>query len=170
VRADSLGEGRGSTFTISLPVMSAPLNAEVRGNAVAKTAPSLQGVRVLLVEDERDARDLAKLALEQSGAHVTAVSSASDALASLASMAPAGLADVIVSDIATAGQDGDSLIRKVRALSPEQRGEIPALSVTGYASPNDVRRALTAGFQMHMAKPVDPQALVAAVARLVSRG
>ncbi|MGE0706352.1 MAG: response regulator [Vicinamibacterales bacterium] len=100
---------------------------------------------------------------------MTSVSSAASAIDVLRAASPGELAHVIVSDIAMADEDGYAFIRQVRALSPDRGGRIPALSVTGYASSDDVRHALAAGFQMHLVKPVDPDALVEAVATLAGK-
>ncbi len=168
VRAQSEGEGKGATFTIELPTVISPeIRRSHADNSTLRVedAASLANVRVLLVEDESDARDLALAALQQCGAHVQAVSSSSDALALLRELPEDRLPQVIVSDIGMPRQDGYDLIRRIRALESEH-GRIPAIAVTGYATSDDVNRALRAGFQMHIAKPMDPAALVSAVAQL----
>jgi CheY-like chemotaxis protein len=129
--------------------------------------PSLMGLKVLLVEDEADSRDLAIAAHEACGADVTAVSSSAEALGVLLSASPMGLPDVLVSDVGMPVEDGYDLIRQVRSLQPERGGRVPALTVTGYTTPEDVNRALAAGYQLHVPKPVDPMTLVSAVAELV---
>jgi CheY-like chemotaxis protein len=139
---------------------------EIRSGDDEKSA-SLVGVRVLVVEDETDARDLAVIALEQCGAEVTAVPSSSDGVSALMSASPHALPHVLVSDIGMPGETGYDFIRRVRSLHPERGGTIPAVTVTGYANPDDISRALAAGFQRHVAKPVNPSTLVAAVADLV---
>jgi PAS domain S-box-containing protein len=169
VRAASEGEGKGATFTIDLPTVMSP---EVRRNHVGSgafdtgTTPSLAGVRVLVVEDESDARDLAVTALRHCGAEVTAVSSSADAVSAILAASPDHLPHVLVSDIGMPREDGYDLIRQVRSLPPERGGLIPAVTVTGYATPGDVGRALGAGYQIHLSKPMDPPALISAVARL----
>ena len=172
VTAASEGQDKGATFTIDLPTLLSP---EVRRNHIdaghidTTSVPSLAGVRVLLVEDESDARDLAITALQHRGCQVTAVSSSADAVATILAASPETLPDVLVSDIGMPRQDGYDLIRRVRALHPDRGGNIPAVTVTGYATPEDVSRALEAGYQLHVPKPLDPAALVSAVAELAKQ-
>lgn len=169
VRASSEGEGKGATFTIELPTVISPDIRRSHSDGAPlrmEDAESLADVRVLLVEDESDARDLALTTLQQCGAHVQAVSSSSEALAMLRDMPGDRLPQVIVSDIGMPRQDGYELIRRIRALESDH-SRIPAIAVTGYATSDDVDRAIGAGFQMHIAKPMDPAALVSAVAQLV---
>jgi signal transduction histidine kinase len=176
VRADSPGEGQGATFTVTLPLAPDPGTEgepEVaeggRWEAIGRVAepgqPSLDGVRVLVVDDERDARDLLTLVLQRGGASVVAAGSAADALRVLES----DKVDVLLADVAMAGEDGYALIRKVRALSREQRRRVPAAAVTAYAGVGDRARALLEGFDRHVAKPVAPDDLVALVAGLAGR-
>jgi CheY-like chemotaxis protein len=122
-------------------------------------------VRVLVVDDERDARDFLTLVLQRAGASVIAVASAAEALRVLES----DKMDVLVADVAMPGEDGYALIRKVRALSREQWRSIPAAAVTAYAGVGDRARALSAGFDRHVAKPVSAADLVALVAGLAGR-
>jgi PAS domain S-box-containing protein len=165
VRAQSEGEGKGATFTIDLPTLSSrEADDRVEGDGQQVFA-SLAHVRVLLIDDETDARDLSQAVLEQCGARVRAVSSGAEALAVLAEAPPSLLPHVIVSDLGMPTEDGYQLIRRIRALDTEL-GRIPAVAVTGYATSEDVQRALDAGFQLHISKPMDPAAFVAAVARL----
>ena len=172
VGAASDGPNRGATFTIDLPAVVSP---EIRYNHVDLAAldngstPSLAGLRVLVVEDESDARDLAVTTLKHRGAHVIAVSSASDAITTIISASRETLPHVLVSDIGMPRQDGYELIRQVRALNPDRGGSIPAVTLTGYATPEDVERALAAGYQRHLSKPMDPEALIIAVAQLGAR-
>jgi CheY-like chemotaxis protein len=121
---------------------------------------------VLVVEDEPDARDLFTLSLEQSGAQVRAVAAAAEALEVLKEFKPG----VLVSDIGMPVEDGYALLRRVRQLRAEEGGTLPALALTAYAGEEDRRRALEAGYQQHLAKPVTPAELVAAVAELAGRG
>ena len=133
---------------------------------MARHAKSLLGVRVFLVDDEDDARELAVVALEESGADVRSMSSGADALAAIAGCSRETFPHVLVSDIGMPGQDGYSFIRTLRALPLPQAATVPALAVTGYATREDVERTITAGFQRHVSKPIDPSALVSAVADL----
>jgi hypothetical protein len=118
-----------------------------------------------VVEDETDTRDLIAAVLGRSGAEVQTAATASEALRALESWIP----DVIVSDIGMPGEDGHALIKKVRELDAKQPGWIPALALTAYATVEDRMRALSAGFQMHMSKPLDPAELVSVVANLCGR-
>jgi CheY-like chemotaxis protein/two-component sensor histidine kinase len=177
VRADSPGEGQGATFTVTLPLApdlgtggeleltEADRREAATGGAAEAGQRSLDGVRVLVVDDERDARDFLTLVLQRAGASVIAAGSAAEALRVLES----GKVDVLVADIAMPGEDGYALIRKVRALSREQRRRIPAAAVTAYAGVADRARALSAGFDRHVTKPIAPDDLVALVAGLAGR-
>jgi CheY-like chemotaxis protein len=127
--------------------------------------PRLTGLRVLVVDDDPDARDLFTGMLEQCDAHVRAVASATTALGTLESWKP----DVLVSDIAMPQESGYVLMQKIRRLTPEQGGTIPALAVTAYAGADDVKLALSAGFQAHLAKPIEPADLALAVGELARR-
>jgi CheY-like chemotaxis protein len=126
---------------------------------------ALEGVRVLLVEDEPDTREFLKTILEGCGAAVTAAGSAAEAFAALERAKP----DVLVSDIGMPGENGYELIKRVRALPAERGGRVPAVALTAYAGPKDRRRALLAGFHTHLAKPVEPDELLAVVASLGGR-
>jgi PAS domain S-box-containing protein len=177
VRAKSAGAGQGSTFTVDLPLTvvhpEEPPAAERRhprrGTGAASDVPDLcallAGVRVLVVDDEPDARALVKRVLEDCGAVVTAVGSAAEAVPRVAADRP----DVLVSDIGMPDEDGYALIRRVRALGPESHGDVPALALTAYARSEDRVRAVYAGFQSHVPKPVEPDELVMMVAGLAGR-
>jgi CheY-like chemotaxis protein len=174
VRAHSAGEGQGATFIIELPVMvahSAAASASrehspdpSRKNTSADH-PSLVGICVLAVDDDRDARDLVKRIVEACGAKVIVAASAQEALELVINQRP----DVIVSDIGMPGEDGYEFIRKVRALPPEQGGRTPAAALTAFARAQDRTRALRAGYQTHAAKPVEPTELTAVIASLAIR-
>ncbi len=172
VAVHSEGEGKGATFTVRLPVRQSVTDEaeslddtlDVRSR-VWDSNGLLAGVRVLVVEDEDDTRELLLTALEQCGAQVTAVASAAEALASFDRLPP----DVLVSDLAMPEEDGFSLIRKIRSRTAGQGGEIPAAALTAYARTEDRIRALAAGFQRHLPKPIDPSELIAAVATLAGR-
>ncbi len=171
VSAESAGLGRGATFTVTLPLEFEELpRASVPEVAMTEQAPKrvsgvLKGLRVLVVDDEPDARELLAEVLRGDGAEVELAGSVAAALASFDERRP----DVLVSDIGMPTEDGHALIRKVRARSPEKGGRTPAVAVTAYAQAEDARRALASGFQRHMTKPVEPEALVALVASLGGR-
>jgi PAS domain S-box-containing protein len=174
VRAESAGIGKGATFCINLPLMvvrEQPADERrdhPRGSPLDPSAldpPSLRGITVLAVDDEPDARNLLKRVLEDCGAKVLLAASANEALAVLIRERP----DMIVSDIGMPEQDGYEFIRKVRALTPEQGGRTPAAALTAFARSDDRTRALRAGFQSHIAKPVDSTELAAVVASLAAK-
>jgi CheY-like chemotaxis protein len=167
-QAHSGGAGHGATFTVDLPVSDATASRTQAGEppwrSESRLLPSpirLNGVRVLVVDDEPDARDLLTAVLEQRGADVTAVASAAEALQAL----ERSTQDVLVSDIGLPGDDGYALIRAVRARDGHGR-RIPAVAVTAYARVEDRARALAAGFQVHVAKPIDPGEFAATIAEV----
>jgi PAS domain S-box-containing protein len=169
VEAESRGEGKGAAFTVTLPIAD-PRRVAARkpaitsdGTTVVPSSGALAGVRVLVVDDEPDARDLISHILRRSGASVSAASSAQEAVAAMPQFHP----HILVSDISMPGEDGYSLIRQVRSLHEAQGGRIPAVALTALARKEDRRSALLAGFQMHLAKPVEPNELTTAVANLV---
>ena len=171
VRAESAGKGQGATFTVRIPLMlSTDRRVEVEPIEAARpivepVGRSLDGLRVLIVDDELDARELVTTMLERCGAKVFAAASASEALENLESWKPS----VLIADIGMPGEDGYDLIRKVRCLSKERGGHTPALALTAYARTEDRVRALSAGYQVHLSKPVDRLELAAVVARLAER-
>jgi signal transduction histidine kinase/DNA-binding response OmpR family regulator len=173
VHADSAGAGQGATFTVNLPLINSDVDyseaERARSTPVdVETTVSyslLDGLRVLVVDDEVDTRDLIAAVLARVGAEVQTAATASEALQALEHWIP----DVLVSDIGMPDEDGYTLIKKVRELDAKQPGWIPALALTAYASVEDRMRALSAGFQMHMTKPLDPAELVAVVASLCGR-
>jgi CheY-like chemotaxis protein len=122
----------------------------------------LEGIRVLVVDDNPDMREMLDIVLQQYGAEVTTVASAAEALATLKRSPP----DILISDIGLPGQDGYGLIRHIRSLGPEQGGSVPALALTAWGSPEDRLQALSAGFHSHLSKPTDPDELATVVARL----
>ena len=176
VCAASEGVGKGATFTVEFPLTSSEVTA-ADWTLSDRRAPELKGVsecsdpisdaklqnrRILLVEDDLDTQELLKTVLRGHGADVAVVSSSAEALAAVQRIKP----DVIISDIGMAGENGYDLIRKIRSLEPEQGGRIPAIALTAYAGAADRRRALLAGFQTHLAKPVDAEDLVAVILSL----
>ena len=171
VNAESPGVGRGSTFTISLPIQSAAPSPRQAPPAIAdrEVLPvddrAMAGVRVLAVDDDPDANELLKALLISAGAIVETASSAAEALGALGRFRP----HLLLSDIGMPGEDGYSLIRKVRALGPNAGGNIPAAALTAYTRNEDRAKALAAGFNMHIGKPADPGQLVSALTGLLHR-
>jgi PAS domain S-box-containing protein len=167
VQAESHGEGKGAIFTVSLPLLSneSPrLTDKQKYSAfLAPNSLPLNGIRVLVVDDDADSRDFVAFVLEQDGAFVIAVSSGYEALQVLAEIKP----DVLVSDISMPDMDGYMLIHQVRTLTLEQGGQIPAIALTAFARNNDQQEALKAGFQMHLSKPINPEELIAAIVQLL---
>ena len=171
VRAESAGEDSGSTFTVTLPiapllqpdvpVAAAPPVTGGNGDVVALPAVDVRGLRVLLVDDDPDAREVIREFLIRGGAEVATAASAAEAFNRLDTDRP----HVLLSDIAMPEEDGYSFVRRVRCLPPEAGGAIPAIALSAYARDEDRRKSLEAGFQAHLAKPVEPQELLIAVAR-----
>ncbi len=162
VIADSPGEGLGATFTIRLPLMSATPPAN-RDSKPFEVSLDLNGVRVLVVDDETDSRELVAFILQEAGAEVVTAASATQALMVLTQFKP----DVLVSDIGMPEINGYMFLQQVRALSPEQGGQIPALALTAYAGDYNQQLAVAAGFQQHVSKPVEPTALVVTIINIV---
>jgi CheY-like chemotaxis protein len=172
IKADSPDERQGATFTITLSARSGNrTTTEMQAVEIEKTLdasgrPNLSGLRILVVDDEADARDLLAIRLRQYGADVITASSAEAAMEALAQK---GRPDLIVSDIAMPGEDGYSLVRRMRALDPEQGGRIPAIAVTAYSRTEDRVQAMAAGFQMHLSKPVNASELAHAITSIIGR-
>jgi signal transduction histidine kinase/CheY-like chemotaxis protein len=169
VWAESLGEEQGATFTVCLPAQpyqnltnkdTKPYDNSYLSSIVV--AP-LEGIKLVVVDDDVDTREFLAFFLEQQGAIVTTASSAHEALTVMAKSPP----DLLLSDLGMPDVDGYALIRKVRSLSPDQGGLIPAIALTAYAAETTQQKVFAAGFQLHLAKPVDPTKLVAAIAGLV---
>ncbi len=167
IRAESLGVGRGATFTIRLPLLEkeARSTQAVDRNQVSPVPQLLSGVNVLLVDDDSDTLTLMTTALTRRHANVTAVSSAVEAIQEISRKRP----DVLVSDIAMPDEDGYGLIEKVRRLENGTTQTIPAVAITAYAKEEDRERALSAGFQIYLAKPVELTELISVVARAARR-
>jgi signal transduction histidine kinase/ActR/RegA family two-component response regulator len=166
VSAESEGTGKGATFSARFPLLSdrsTPIAPAADLNA-AETR-SLDGLRVLLVDDEPEAREILSTVITRTGAEVKTCNSASDALSKLAEWRP----DVILSDIAMPDEDGYSFIGKVRSLPRDKGGETPAAALSAYARDEDRMQALAAGYQMHIAKPIGASQLVTMVAKLAGR-
>src|SRR5690606_14790654 len=146
-------QGKGARFVVSLPIDGAPgEGAETAHPPERAEPPRLDGVRVLVVEDEPDTRELLQTILERLGADVAAAGSYREALSAFEQRRP----DVLLSDIGMPEKTGYDLIRAIRARGPDSGGAVPAAALTAYAGAEDRRRALEAGFQLHLAKPVDP--------------
>ncbi len=148
------------------PDEPAPASNRPRADESPVAARPLEGVRVLVVEDEADGRELLRTMLQQLGAVVTTAACATEALDALRRSAP----DVLLSDIEMPGMDGYRLMERVRALPPADGGGVPSAALTAYARAEDRTAALEAGFQLHLAKPVQPDELAAVVSSLFHRG
>ncbi len=174
VRADSEGEGKGATFTVMLPI-SPVYHVDSTGGRVhpgardllppADTTDRLDGLRILVVDDEADTRDLLKQGLEYCGATVKVVGSAAEAIDLLQISVP----DILISDIGMPGTDGYDFIRQVRKLSPQRGGKVAAIALTAYTRVEDRLQALRAGYDMHVPKPVELTELIAVAATVVRR-
>jgi signal transduction histidine kinase len=168
IHARSGGPGQGAVFTVRLPAKD-PAAGKVppvgRGQDDVSASPRLDGLRVAVVDDEPDARELLAAVLQGRGARVLTAASSAEALAMIREQRP----DVLLSDISMRDEDGYDLIRKVRALPAAEGGRTPSAALTAYGRLEDRMKALGAGFQLHVAKPVDPAELVAVVASLAGR-
>ncbi|RCJ18314.1 hypothetical protein A6770_07010 [Nostoc minutum NIES-26] len=161
VRAESPGEGQGATFTVKLPLLKQDETIKDEDNSSTPTpdASPLAGIRVLVVDDDADTRELIAFILEQAGGSVTRAVSAMEALEVMIQTKP----HVLVSDIGMPDIDGYMLMRQIRAMLPEQGSQILAIALTAYAGEMNQQQALAAGFQYHIAKPVDANQLVQAI-------
>ncbi|MFO0682134.1 MAG: ATP-binding protein [Sandaracinus sp.] len=168
ITAESEGVGKGARFVVRLPLATKSLEESARGEAAARgsgtlvTVAALQGIRVVTVDDDDDARAFVKAALELRGAEVRTASNVDDALALVEREVP----DVVLSDIGMPMRDGYSFLAELRGRTPERGGRVPVAAVSAYAYAHDRERALAAGFEAHLSKPVDPNDLVALVLRL----
>ncbi len=167
ISAASPGTEKGATFTVRLPLLQ-----DNRGNKANKEAGEisspevstpLAGLKVLVVDDETDTRNFLSFMFEDYGAVATAASSVDEALAVLEQAKP----DILISDIGMSEQDGYTLIRKLRSLEPEKGGRIPAIALTAYTRDEDRLKALAAGFQQHLPKPIDPSKLIGVVVNVL---
>ncbi|MHC5761374.1 chemotaxis protein CheB [Nostoc sp.] len=181
VQAQSPGEGLGTTITIRLPLRSMPpeitaptylepsVLSETLDTLDGKNPPlSLEGLCILAVDDQEDSRDLLKWMLQDFGAEVVIVTSTREAIATLTESPDKY--DLLLADIGMPEEDGFSLIRQVRALDAEAGGQVPAVAITAYATEQERQRAIDAGFQMHLAKPIEFTQLVLMIANLTGRG
>ncbi|MBM0744115.1 response regulator [Phormidium sp. CLA17] len=165
VQANSLGEEQGATFTIQLPIMAASQMSQADTPPHNPSDFNLNGWQVLFVDDDRDSRELITFLLQQYGAKVTEVESASEALNKL------GQAnfDLLISDIGMPSMDGYALIRQIRERSLEQGRDLPAIALTAYAGEIDQQQALAAGFQQHITKPIEPETLIQTIWTLMEK-
>jgi signal transduction histidine kinase len=167
VHAESAGEGSGTTFIVRLPrITSATSSHEINTSPPSEPQPidhprtaDLAGMHILVIDDEPDAREMVARALSLAGANLTEAGSASEGLAAF----KRDRADLVISDIGMPEQDGYDLIRQLRQLSPEEGGQVPAIALTAYAGEEDRRLSLSAGFQMHLTKPIQPAEIISAV-------
>jgi CheY-like chemotaxis protein len=177
VSAYSEGEGKGATFKVKLPILIAQEPGRFRTHSgklemppiesemVFEPSSALSGIRLLVVDDDPDARELLASILKQSGAELVTADSTTQAIDCYNTEKP----DLLISDIEMPGEDGYSLIRKIRKIESEQGGWMPAIALTAHARAEDRVRALAAGFQSHVAKPVEPAELVATISSLTRR-
>jgi CheY-like chemotaxis protein len=175
VRAQNRPGGTGAIFTVQLPcralaraatlVETPEVRELVEQPMWLDAAPQLPGVRVLVVDDQADARDLLKAVLERCGAEVALAASAGEALELVRSLRP----DVVLSDIEMPKESGYDFLRQLRALPAESGGQTPAAALTAYATAQDRMKVLRAGFQMHVPKPIQPAELATVVASLARK-
>jgi CheY-like chemotaxis protein len=170
VIATSAGEGRGSTFVVTLPAAPADAGAErapaaIAASVAADLVPQLTGLRLLVVDDEPDAREFLARVLAECGADVRTASSSEEAIRSIDQRTP----DVLICDIGMPVSDGYDLIRAVRDRPAAHGGKVPALALTAFARSEDRQRALLAGYQAHLAKPAEPTELITQIASLAGR-
>jgi CheY-like chemotaxis protein/anti-sigma regulatory factor (Ser/Thr protein kinase) len=173
VSVESAGQDQGSTFTLNLPLASASTETPNQGASIEPEvnvsppalARILDGVRILVVDDEADSRDLIRAILTGCGSEVNCCESAAEAMKAIREWKP----DLLVSDIGMPTEDGYSLIKRVRNLRSKRAKQLPAVALTAYATKEDKARALSVGFQMHVAKPIEPETLVMSIASLIGR-
>ncbi|HZG41166.1 MAG TPA: PAS domain S-box protein, partial [Nodosilinea sp.] len=166
IEADSPGEGQGATFTVRLPTLpNQP--APDHDDQSREPALTFEGTRILVVDDDTDTRNFITFLLEQAGASVVAAPSGRQALDTLKQV-QFQVPQVIISDIGMPDMDGCMLMRQIRTLPPEQGGQVPAIALTAYARESDQEQCLAAGFQRHISKPVEPIALLRAIAALIA--
>ena len=169
VEVDSPGEGQGAIFNVRFPLMKAQGSSQKAEEDCSfftfNTSP-LTGIRILIVDDDVDIRDFLGFVLEQAGAEVSIVTSAIEALQAVEQSRP----DILLSDIGMPEMDGYMLIRQIRAMPPEQGGQILALALSAYAGEVNRQQALASVFQQHVAKPIDPDALIAVILDMIAKG
>lgn len=173
IEVESDGENQGATFTISFPIAAsaAPEAREGRGAAIEgndlqpEFSRILDGLRILVVDDEADARDVMSAILTRCGGEVKCCESTAEALKAFREWKP----DLLVSDIGMPVEDGYTLIKKLRKLRLKVARQVPAIALTAYATREDKARALEAGFQVHVPKPIEPSALIRSIATIMGR-
>jgi CheY-like chemotaxis protein len=168
VLAHSEGQGKGTTFIVTLPCVETELGARQAGQSIHDSKPELVGLRVLAVEDESDSREMLELVLRAQGAEVVSVSSVREAIEVLNNNG--WKPEVLVSDLGMPDEDGYDLIRKLRSRTAEEGGKLPAIAITGYAGQEENERALAAGYQTQLTKPVDWNDLVKTLVMLTRNG
>ena len=170
VEVTSEGKNKGATFIVTLPLALSDASLAEERNAASEAngngaAPGLlqflKGLRILVVDDEADSRDLVSAILTRCGSEVNCCESAAAGIKAFKSWKP----DLLISDIGMPLEDGYSLIKKLRNLKSKHAREIPALALTAYATKEDRARTLSSGFQMHVAKPIDPENLIRSIAK-----
>jgi PAS domain S-box-containing protein len=164
IDVESQGKGKGTTFTVMLPIQVMKCDVD-QPDKLIDNGLSLQDVKIMVVEDQADARELIRLILEQQGAQVIEASSSKQALEIIKESIP----DVLISDIGMPDEDGYSFLKKVRSLPQDKGGNVPALALTAYTKEEDRELAIAAGFQMHLGKPLDITELVQAVFQLSTK-
>ena len=166
VKAESQGEAQGATFIVQLPLTQQAMpTASEPAYPQAYTAATLANIQILIVDDDADNREFQVFVLEQTGARITAVASGLEALQALDQFVP----DVIITDIGMTEMDGYMLMQQIRSRPPAQGGLLPAIALTAYSTEFDQQKALQAGFQAHITKPVEPETLVRAIVKLLAR-
>ncbi|MDY7022355.1 MAG: response regulator [Cyanobacteriota bacterium] len=162
IHVESEGQGKGTTFTVILPIQAIQQPEEQQSIQLIESKLSLQDVKIMVVEDQADSRELIRLALEQQGAEVSEASSSREALEMIEKSPP----DLLISDIGMPDEDGYCFLQKVRALPSDQGGNVPALALTAYTKEEDKQQAFKVGFQMHLGKPLDITQLLTVVEQL----
>jgi len=166
VYATSEGDGRGATFTVQLPIHQiAPLLQSIETDpSSTNNLPNFNGLKILVVDDDLDSRELTAFVLEQCQAQIIKAVCAEEALQVLLKTE----IDLLVSDVGMPDEDGYSLIRRIRTLNLEEKRQIPAVALTAFAKAEDQQEAIAAGFQHHVAKPVNPDQLIEIIASLAN--
>ncbi|MBW4510056.1 MAG: response regulator [Scytonematopsis contorta HA4267-MV1] len=167
VTVDSLGQNQGATFTVRIPLLENRQEGigNMQNSQLSNAEFPLNGVKILIVDDDADSRDFLDFALSDLGAIITSVESVALALEIFSSLKP----DILISDIGMPEQDGYDFIHQIRKLPPEEGGQIPAIALTAYASDKDRDEAVEAGFQIHLSKPVMPDELTTVITQLLNR-